>query len=193
MDITESQQLEEALKKSEYEFRMLAESMPQIVWITRPDGWNIYFNQQWVNYTGQTLEESYGHGWNKPFHPEDRQRAWDSWQNATKNGTTYSLESRVRRADGAYNWWLIRGVPVLDENGNILKWFGTCTDINELKCVEANLRESEHRYRLLIENANEGVLVAQGSLIRFVNPMMIKITGFTEEELITRPFMDFIH
>lgn len=193
IDMTESRELEKALKKSEYEFRMLAEAMPQIVWVTRPDGWNVYFNQQWVNYTGQSLEESYGHGWIKPFHPEDQQRAWDAWQSATRKGTTYSLESRLRRADGVYNWWLIRGVPVLDENGNILKWFGTCTDINELKCIEANLRDSEHRYRLLIENANEGILVAQGPQLKFVNPMMVKISGFTEEELITLPFMDFIH
>ena len=70
---------------SENEFRLLAEAMPQIVWVTRADGWNTYFNQQWADYTGLTLEESYGHGWNKPFHPEDRQRAWDAWQNAVTN------------------------------------------------------------------------------------------------------------
>ena len=61
----------EQLANSEKEFRSLAEAMPQIVWITRADGWNIFFNQQWVNFTGLTLEESYGHGWNKPFHPDD--------------------------------------------------------------------------------------------------------------------------
>jgi PAS domain S-box-containing protein len=112
---------------------MLAESMPQIVWITRPDGWNIYFNQQWVEYTGLTLEESYGHGWNKPFHPDDQQRAWDAWLNATQNLAEYALECRLRRADGVYKWWLIRGVPFLDEHGAVLKWFGTCTDIDEFK------------------------------------------------------------
>ncbi len=71
-DITEIKKAEEALRKSEEEFRSLAESMPQIVWVTRKDGWNIYFNQQWVDYTGLTLEESYGHGWNIPFHPDDQ-------------------------------------------------------------------------------------------------------------------------
>jgi PAS domain-containing protein len=75
----------------------MAEALPQIVWITRPDGWNIFFNQKWVDYTGLTLEESYGHGWNKPFHPDDRQRAWDAWQNAVNNNGTYSLECRLRR------------------------------------------------------------------------------------------------
>jgi PAS domain S-box-containing protein len=119
--------------------------MPQIVWITRPDGWNIFFNQQWVDYTGLTLEESYGNGWNKPFHPDDKQRAWDTWQNATTNLATYSLECRLRRFDGLYKWWLIRGIPILDENGTIQKWFGTCTDIDELKISEENLQVAKLR------------------------------------------------
>ena len=142
IEIQERRRAEEAVRASEREFRLLADAMPQIVWITRPDGWNIYFNQQWLDYTGQTLEESYGHGWNKPFHPDDQQRAWDAWQNATKNGAVYDLECRLRRADGVYRWWLIRGVPVLDERGTVLKWFGTCTDIDERKRMEEALHKS---------------------------------------------------
>lgn len=142
-DITEQKQQVETIRRSEREFRLLAEAMPQIVWVTSRDGQNVYFNQKWVDYTGLTLEDSYGDGWNKPFHPEDQQRAWDAWQKATKHGTTYALECRLRRADGIYKWWLIRGVPVLDDGGTILKWFGTCTDINELKQVEAQLLQSK--------------------------------------------------
>lgn len=146
-DITERKRADAALRASEQEFRSLAESMPQIVWVTRPDGRNIYFNQQWVDYTGLTLKESYGHGWNKPFHPDDQQRAWDAWQRATQHNATYSLECRLRRADGAYRWWLVRGVPVRDASGKILKWFGTCTDIEDIKQGEAALRESEATVR----------------------------------------------
>jgi PAS domain S-box-containing protein len=141
-DITETKNAEEALRKSEEEFRSLAESMPQIVWVTRKDGWNIYSNQQWTDYTGLTLEESYGHGWNTPIHPDDKQRAWDAWQNATKNNGTYSIECRLRRADGAYHWWLIRGVPLLDKTGEIIKWFGTCTDIDKIKHTEEQLQDT---------------------------------------------------
>jgi PAS domain S-box-containing protein len=147
VDITERKQAEEALQESEQAFRSLAEAMPQMVWATRVDGWNIYFNQQWVEYTGLTLEESYGHGWNTPFHPDDRQRAWDAWQNAIQNSSTYSLECRLRRADGTYRWWLVRGVPLRDANGKILKWFGTCTDIEDIKQAEEKLKQSERLLR----------------------------------------------
>jgi PAS domain S-box-containing protein len=146
-DITERKLTETALRASEQEFRSLAEAMPQIVWSTRPDGWNIYFNHQWVDYTGLTLEESYGHGWNKPFHPDDQQLAWDAWQNATQNNATYSVECRLRRADGVYHWWLIRGVPLRDASGKILKWFGTCTDIEEIKQTAEALRQKAEALR----------------------------------------------
>jgi PAS domain S-box-containing protein len=138
-DITERKRVEAALEASESEFRTLAESLPQIVWITRADGWTIYFNQQWVDYTGLALEEGYGDGWSIPFHPDDRQRAWDAWQHATKNDANYSLECRLRRADGTYRWWLIRGVPLRDPDGKILKWFGTCTDIEHIKQGEIRI------------------------------------------------------
>ena len=111
-DITERKRSEAALKESEEAFRTLAEAMPQIVWATRADGWNTYFNQRWVDYTGMSLEESCGHGWNIPFHPDDQKRSWDAWQQATQRGGIYSLEVRLRRKDGEYRWWLVRGVPL---------------------------------------------------------------------------------
>lgn len=98
---------------NEKEFRLLADSVPHIVWITGPDGKNIFFNQQWIDYTGLTMAESYGDGWNKPLHPDDRHPAWEAWQNAIRHHGPYALECRLRRADGAYRWWLVRGVPAL--------------------------------------------------------------------------------
>lgn len=141
-DITESVRAKDELRESEQQFHTLTDAMPQMVWITKPSGWNIYFNQQWVDYTGLTLAESYGHGWIKPFHPDDRQRAWDAWQHATQTDSIYSLECRLRRADGVYGWWLVRGVSRHDENGEIINWFGTCTDITEQKKTEEQLLNS---------------------------------------------------
>jgi len=142
-DVTDRHLVIEALRSSEAEFRLLAEAMPQIVWIARADGACIYFNQRWMDYTGLTLEESLGDGWTTPFHPDDQLTARQAWKHATATIGTYSLESRLRRSDGTYGWWLIRGVPVQDASGTILKWFGTCTDIDALKHGDAILREKE--------------------------------------------------
>ncbi len=186
----EAAEAEKALLESEREFRSLVEAMPQIVWATRPDGATIYFNQQWVDYTGMTLEESYGDGWNTPFHPDDRQRARDAWQRATRDGAPYSLACRLRRADGAYRWWLIRGSPSRDASGAIVKWFGTCTDIEDLKLADDALRESEARYRMLFTSLLEGFAYCrmlyddQGHPDDFVylsvNPAFEKLTGLRD-------------
>ncbi len=132
-----------ALGKSEQEFRLLAEAMPQIVWTCSADGANSYFNQQWMDYTGMTLEESLGDGWIEPFHPDDKKTAWDAWQHATRHNAAYALEGRIRRADGTYHWWLIRGVPAYDDHGVITQWLGTCTDIDDLKQTQAMLVQAK--------------------------------------------------
>ena len=151
-DITERKAIEAALREREAEFRTLAEAMPQIVWITRADGWNVYFSQRWMDYTGLTLEQSLGHGWNTPFHPDDRQRAWAAWQAAVAGAADYSLECRLRRADGEYRWWWILGAPLRTADGTIRKWFGTCTDIHDRKAAEAALREREEQLQLYVEH-----------------------------------------
>ena len=147
-DISARRKADDALQESEAEFRTLAESMPQMVWMTRPDGWNTYFNQRWVDYTGLSLEESYGDGWNTPFHPDDRQRAWDAWQQAIAGGD-YNVECRLRRADGRYRWMLVRGLPLRDRAGSIVKWIGTCTDIDDLKHAHEASQRSEGVQRAL--------------------------------------------
>jgi PAS domain S-box-containing protein len=168
-------------KQGEDEFHILAEEMPQIVWICLPDGSNIYFNKQWIDYTGLTMEESLGDGWNKSFHPEDQKRGWDAWQNAINNNAGYSLECRLRRADGVYQWWLIRALPSLDANGNVLKWVGTCTDINKLKLAEEEILMLGNSLKFV----NECISITDmENNILFVNESFLNTYGYNASELI---------
>jgi len=155
-DITEHHLAVEALRTSEAELRLLAEAMPQIVWIAHPSGGNVYCNQRWVDYTGLTLEQSLGNGWLAPFHPADNEIASKAWQRAQATGSTYTTECRLRRTDGAYRWWLTRGEPVRDASGTIVKWFGTCTDIDELKRAHARAGEKEALLRVTGHAARVG-------------------------------------
>jgi PAS domain S-box-containing protein len=191
-DVTERKRAEEALRSGEREFRELAESMPQIVWATRPDGRNIYFNQQWVDYTGLTLDESYGEGWITPFHPDDRQRAWEAWQRAVQHRDTYSLECRLRRADGAYQWWLIRGVPLLGADGEIRKWFGTCTDIEQIKRIEHELKDANAFLDAIIENIPVTLFIKENRSLRFVrfNRAGEDLIGRSRQEVIGKTDYD---
>ncbi|HSJ42728.1 MAG TPA: PAS domain-containing protein, partial [Xanthobacteraceae bacterium] len=148
-DISTRRHAEQALRDSEAEFRALAESMPQLVWMTRPDGWNTYVNQRWVDYTGLSLEDGYGHGWSTSFHPDDRHRAWEAWQLAIASGVYHDVESRLRAADGTYRWMLIRALPLRDGAGHTVKWIGTCTDIEDLKRAQEAALRSEAAQRAL--------------------------------------------
>ena len=197
-DITARVEAALALQASLAEFRSLAESMPQIVWITRPDGWNLYFNQQWMDYTGLSFEDGMGEGWIKPFHPDDRQRAADAWHEATTSTGVYNIECRFRRADGVYRWWLIRGVPIRDSAGTILKWFGTCTDIHEIKMAVEEiahtslaLRESERRFSDLLRNVElASFMLDLEARITFCNDYLLRLTGWKYEEVIGRNWFE---
>ena len=183
--------------KHEEEFSMLAEALPQIVWITRADGWNVYFNKKWVEYTGLTLEESYGHGWNKPFHPDDRQRAWDAWQAAVNHNAPYSLECRLRRADGCYRWWLIRGVPHIGADGTIERWFGTCTDIHDVtwrRVAEEGGRASERIYHAIGDSIDYGIWVCSpDGRNTYASPSFLNLVGITQQQCSEFGWGDVLH
>ena len=137
--------------------RALAESPPPIVWSCRPDGADLTFNQAWVDYTGLSFADSAWPHCSAPCHPEDRVRATEAWRDAVGRQAGYSLEARLRRADGAYRWWLVRGSPSYTEVGNIDRWVCTCTDIHELALARQRLSESAASLQLAIAGAKLGV------------------------------------
>src|SRR5712671_3800907 len=138
---------EEALRESEQHWRSLIEALPQLVWSATPDGACDYFSTQWTEYTGVAESELLGWRWMDVLHPDDRQSTRQIWTDSVAGRRAYDVEYRVRRHDGTYGWFKTRGVPIRDSNGNIVKWFGSCTDINDRKRAEDALRESEQELR----------------------------------------------
>jgi PAS domain S-box-containing protein len=154
-DIVMRERAELELRASETRFRLLTEVMPQLVWITLADGCHVHFNQRWTDYTGLSALDSSGKGWSEPFHPEDRPRVEAAWRDATTSGQPYSLEARMRSVDGSFRWWLVRGLPLRDDSGSIVNWFGTCTDVDELKlaCSARDRAEREASERAAVLRA----------------------------------------
>jgi PAS domain S-box-containing protein len=147
-DISEGKAAVEALRQSERRFELLADAMPQIVWAARPDGWTEYFNQRWFDYSGLSYDETAGFGWASRIHPEDRARALAAWTQSVATGTSFTLEYRLQAADGTYRWHLVRGIPTRTPDGQIQRWFGTCTDTEDQRTAReaaeaANRAKSE--------------------------------------------------
>jgi PAS domain S-box-containing protein len=141
-----------ALQTGEPQYRALSDLSPGVVWTARPDGWIDYANPFWLEYTGLTLEQSLGWGWRAALHPEDIARVTEIWNRALQAGERISVEYRIKRAgDGLYRWFLAWGTPVRDREGRIVKWFGTCTDIDNQKRAEEELQRQHALARLLHE------------------------------------------
>ena len=139
-----------ALGDSESRFRTLADTMPQMVWSTLPDGFHDYYNARWYEFTGMPEGSTDGESWNGVFHPDDQERAWSTWRHSLTTGDPYQIEYRLRHRDGDYRWVLGRALPI-HEDGKITRWFGTCTDIHEQKAAaeerEIVAQELSHRIK----------------------------------------------
>lgn len=156
-DIQSLKTAEMSLRDSEAELRELADAMPQIVWAALPSGEVIYYNQRWHEYTGTTFDETKGWGWRPAIHPDDQQQCTERWSSSVASGAVYEAEYRLRRAsDGAYRWHLGRAVPVRNAAGEIVRWFGTSTDVDDYKHAEAEIKAlNENLEKRVLERTTE--------------------------------------
>src|SRR5258708_15506715 len=146
-----------AARRSERELRDVVNTVPAYVWSTSPEGHVDFVNDRWLQFTGLSSDEAFGWKWKAVLHPEDRTRVVTDWHTAVKNGQAMESEARVRRADGEYCWWFIRNVPLHDETGTLVRWYGTAIDIEDRKRAEQALRKGEERWRSVFENSAIGV------------------------------------
>lgn len=168
IDVTEQKRSEAALREGEARFRTLAQAVPQIVWVTRPDGYHEYYNDRWYAYTGLTPEQSIGHGWSGPLHPGDVARAEARWRLATDTGEEYEIEYRFRGAEGRYRWFLGRALPQRDAEGRIARWYGTCTDIHNEKMAAERVAEANQFLEATINALSKhvAVLAPDGTILK---------------------------
>ncbi len=150
-DVTERRRAEEALyasqerlRESEARFRAVANIVPDLLWSSEPDGAMVWYNERWLEYTGQSLAEAVGWGWTEAIHPEDREAAARHYHQALESGRPLQQEQRIRRADGAYRSFLMRAEPLRDEKGKVMHWFGSATDIDGLVRARGEAEASSH-------------------------------------------------
>jgi PAS domain S-box-containing protein len=152
-DITEKKQYEQDLEASERRIRALADNIAQFAWMADPSGWIYWYNQRWFDYTGTTLDEMQGWGWQKVHHPEHRERVVEKFKLHLEHGIPWEDTFPLRGKDGEYRWFLSRALPIFDWAGQVQQWFGTNTDITEQLQVEEALRLSEGRFRIALEGS----------------------------------------
>ncbi|HEU5407580.1 MAG TPA: PAS domain-containing protein, partial [Nitrospira sp.] len=163
-DMTARKEAEAQVRKSDQHFRRMTESLPQLVWTCRPDGTCDYLSPQWITYTGMSEEPQLGFGWLERLHPEDRERVVAAWNAVIPRGDDFRIEFRIRRHDGVHRWFQTQAVALRDERGAVVKWFGTNTDIQDMKAAEAALRSLADRLEQLVDERTKELVASQDRL-----------------------------
>lgn len=165
------------LAASERRFRVMTSAMPQMVWTTLPDGFHDFYNDRWYAFTGMPYGSTDGAGWNDMFHPDDQQEAWTRWRRSLATGEPYEVEYRLRHHSGDYRWTLGRAMPIRGADGRIERWFGTCTDIHDLKQAVADAR----KLAAVVETSKDFIgLAAEDGTIAHLNEAALALVGLPD-------------
>ncbi|MEO7150708.1 MAG: PAS domain-containing protein [Burkholderiaceae bacterium] len=203
LDITRRKVAEAALAASELRFNAITDSIDQMIWSTRPDGFHDFYNRRWYEYTGVPAGSTDGAAWNGMFHPDDQERAWSVWRESLATGKPYHIEYRLRHRSGQYRWTLGRAQAVRDERGEIIRWYGTCTDIHELvEARELIARSEQELARLVDQRTRERdqawehsldlqAVVRPDGVILAANAAWEAILGWRPDEVVGRSHLDF--
>jgi PAS domain S-box-containing protein len=184
-------EIESASRQSEQRYRFLAESIPQIVWTARPDGVVNYTNQQFLDYVGATRDEAQRLGWIHFRHPDDRAEATRRWKEANHTGLPYECMYRLRRGcDQSYRWHLARATPMRDESGRIVLWFGTCTDIDDRKRAEDELRASREALSAANRAKDRFLATLSHELRTPLTPVVLALDSMRDDPTLPEPLRE---
>ena len=180
-------------ERRELPLRVVMDTIPGLVWSALPDGDFEFCNQRWLDYTGMSFHEIKGWGWAAAIHPEDVTHVREGWRTALAEATSFEAEARMRRADGCYRWFLIQAEPLRDSGGRIIRWYGTNTDVEELKLAQEELQKQTYRLDQLFEQAPEAVVVlsTEDRIVR-LNKEFTRMFGYEADEVLQRPINDLI-
>ena len=182
-DVSDRKRAEEALKASERELSSIINAIPTLAWSADADGSVTFLNQRWLDYTGLSTEHARDWGWRVAIHPDDIEGLVEYWKSRLAAGQPGDVETRLRRNDGIYRWFLIRFEPFRDETGKILRWYGTTTDIEDRKRAEEELKASENRFRAIIDTIPTMAWSTHpDGYCDYVNRRWLETTGLSSEE-----------
>jgi PAS domain S-box-containing protein len=175
-------------------FGSMADAMPEIVWTARPDGFSDFCSRRWIEFTGLSLDEATGFRWENAVHPDDRERSRLAWNAARALGRKYETEYRIRRFDGIYRWMLGRAVPYRDERGEIVKWIGITTDIEDQKRAEAAARENAAAFRAFAESIPDMAWIAGADgALEWFNNRWYDFTGISRDTSLGEGWLSATH
>lgn len=193
-EISQQKHVERELRRAEDQFHTLADSIPQLAWMARPDGAIIWYNRRWYQYTGMPPEQTEGWGWQDTHDPRELPRVLAKYRACIDSGEPWEDTFPLRRHDGQMRWHLSRAVPLRDEHGRIVRWFGTNTDITERKNAEETLRFQHELTRTITDNATTAIFLTDASgCCTFMNPAAEAMTGYSFAEVHGLPLQPLLH